>query len=265
MAQPGPGAPAGSRPVDLGRPQLVDGFANGWHVSAADLQTLGGADFKVALTWTPQRVVWAALAVSGATLLLCLVLGFLPTRWRRAIRGRLPRRLRGPAGPDAPARAAAPFDSPALTLPSFRDTSGVGEPYRWRLRIPRALLVGAATGGVAALVTPLTAALVVAGLVAIGLILPWLRALATIAAVAAIVAGCLNVVRGQAVHHFLPGSNWDGSFLNADNLILLGLVLLLADAAISAFGLRVPKPLRRRALRARKAEPAAPPEAVPQT
>ena len=265
VAQPGPGAPAGSRAVDLGRPQLVDGFANGWHVSAADLQTLGGADFKVALTWTPQRVVWAALAVSGATLLLCLVLGFLPTRWRRAIRGRLPRRLRGPAGPDAPARPATPFDSPALTLPAFRDTSGVGEPYRWRLRIPRALLVGAVTGGVAALVTPLTAALVVAGLVAIGLILPWLRALATIAAVAAIVAGCLNVVRGQAVHHFLPGSNWDGSFLNADNLILLGLVLLLADAAISAFGLRVPKPLRRRALRARKAEPAAPPEAVPQT
>jgi hypothetical protein len=265
VAQPGPGAPSGARAVDLGPPQLVDGFANGWHVSAADLKTLGGPDFKVALTWTPQRVVWAALAVSGATLLLCLVLGFLPTRWRRAVRARLPGRLRGPAGPDAPARPVTPFDPPSLTLPAFRDTSGVGEPYRWRLRVPRALLIGAVTGGVAALVTPLGAALVVAGLVAIGLILPWLRALATIAAVAAIVAGCLNVVRGQAVHHFLPGSNWDGSFLNADNLILLGLVLLLADAAISAFGLRVPKPLRRRALRARQAEPAAPPEAVPQT
>ena len=48
VAEPGPGAPAGSRSVDLGRPQLVDGFANGWHVSAADLKTLGGADFKVA-------------------------------------------------------------------------------------------------------------------------------------------------------------------------------------------------------------------------
>ena len=79
-----------------------------------------------------------------------------------------------------------------------------------------------------------------AGLVAIGLVLPWGRAVATIAGVAAIVAGCLNVVRGQQVHHFLPGSNWDGSFLNADNLILLGLVLLLADAVISAFGLRLP-------------------------
>ena len=119
------------------------------------------------------------------------------------------------------------------------------------------------TGAVSALVVPHTAALVVAGVVALGLILPWLRAIATVAGVAAIVAGCLNVVRGQQVHHFLPGSNWDGSFLNADNLILLGLVLLLADAAISAFGLRVPKPLRRRALRATHAEPAAPAEPEP--
>ena len=128
VANPGPGAPAGSHSVDLGRPQLVDAFANGWHITPADLQTLGGPNFTVALTWTPQRVVWAALAASGATLLLCLVLGFLPTRWRRAIRARLPRRLRGPAGPDSPARPRTPFDPPALTLPAFRDTSGVGEP-----------------------------------------------------------------------------------------------------------------------------------------
>jgi hypothetical protein len=149
-----------------------------------------------------------------------------------------------------------------LTLPAFRDKSA--DQYGWWLRVPRALVLGAATAAVAALVTPFHAALVVGGLVALGLILPWFRAVATIAGVAAIAAGCLNVVRGQAVHHFLPGSNWDGSFLNADNLILLGLVLLLADGIISALGLRLPKPLGRRALRARKpaAEPAAPPEPV---
>ena len=269
VAQPGPHAPAGSRAVDLGTPQLVDGFANGWHVTAADLKTLGGPDFTVHLAWTPQRVVWAALAVSGATLLLCLVLGFLPVRWRRAVRRRLPRRLRGPAGPDAPERQHPPFDPPALTLPVFRDKAA--ERRGGWVRFPRALVIGAVTGGVAALVVPLTAALVVAALVAIGLVLPWGCAVATVAGVAAIVAGCLNVVRGQAVHHFLPGSNWDGSFLNADNLILLGLVLLLADAVISAFGLRLSKPLRgRRALRATRLEPepAAPPnpaEPVPQT
>ena len=43
--------------------------------------------------------------------------GFLPIRSRRWLRGRLPRRLRGPAGPDAPERPSAPFDSPMLTIP----------------------------------------------------------------------------------------------------------------------------------------------------
>ena len=72
-----------------------------------------------------------------------------------------------------------------------------------------------------------------------------------VAGVACIVAGGINVVQGQNVHHFLPGSNWAASFVNAGNLIWLGVVLLLADAVVSALGMRVAKPLGRRALRAR--------------
>ena len=41
MAPPGPGAAAGSRAVDLGAPQLVDGFANGWPSAPADLHAAG--------------------------------------------------------------------------------------------------------------------------------------------------------------------------------------------------------------------------------
>jgi hypothetical protein len=41
-----------------------------------------------------------------------------------------------------------------------------------------------------------------------------------------------------------------GDFVHAGNLIWLGVVLLLADAAITAFGYRFAKPLRRRAMRA---------------
>jgi arabinofuranan 3-O-arabinosyltransferase len=244
--------------VDLGPPQLVDAFANGWHVSAADLHALGGPDFTIALTWTPQREVWAALAVSGATLLLCVVLGFLPRRARRWLRARLPRRLRGPAGPEAPERPVTPFDAPALALP------GAPPPKEQRqrgwLHFPRALLVGVVTGGVAALVAPPLAGLVVAGVVTLGLLVPYARAIATVGAVAFIVAGCINVVQGQNVHHYLPGSNWAGTFVHAGNLIWLGMVLLLADAVISALGLRVAKPLRRRAMRAQSV-PAAPPSA----
>jgi hypothetical protein len=227
---------------------LVDGFANGWQVTAADLAALGGSNFTVSLTWTPQRLVWVALAVSAATLLLCLVLGFLPVRWRRWLRSRLPRRVRGPAGPDAPERPSEPFDAPALTLPYSIPT--LGEPRHGWARFPRALVLGALTGGVALLVAPALAALIVAGLVVVGLVVPWARAVTVIGGVAFVVAGCLNVVEGQRVHHYLPGSNWDGSFVHAGNLIWLGVVLLVADAVISSFGLRVAKPLRRRELRA---------------
>jgi hypothetical protein len=235
--------------VDLGQPQLVDGFANGWHVSSEDLHALGGANFTVTLTWAPQQLVWLALAVSGATLLLCLVLGFLPIRWRRWLRARLlPRRLRGPAGPDAPERPSDPFDAPSLTLPY--SVPSLGEPRRGWLRFPRALVLGAATGGVALLVAPPLAALAVGVLVAVGLVLRWARAVAVIAGIAFVVAGCLNVVQGQRIHHYLPGSNWDGFFVHAGNLIWIGVVLLVADAVISSFGLRVRKPVRRRQLRA---------------
>jgi hypothetical protein len=114
------------------------------------------------------------------------------------------------------------------------------------------------SGGVAWLVIPPLAALVVAGVVTLGLLVPWARAIASVGAIVAIVAGSSNVVQGQHVHHYLAGSNWDASFVNAGNLIWLGVALLLADAVISGLGLRVRKPLRRRRLRA-----VAPGEIVP--
>ena len=189
VASPGQGAPAGSHAVDLGPPQLVDGFANGWHVTPADLRALGGSSFTVQLTWTPQRLVWAALAVSGATLLLCLVLGFLPIRARRWVRSKLPRRLRGPAGPDAPERPDRPFDLPAFALPWSNPPvsavppglEGSGDRWPWWRRIVRAVIIGAVTGGVALLVTRPLAGLAVGVIVAVGLLVPWMRAATTVA------------------------------------------------------------------------------------
>jgi hypothetical protein len=248
VAQPAPGAPSGSHAVDLGTPQLVDGFANGWHVTAADLHALGGPRFSVVLRWTPQRAVWAALAISAATLVVCLLLAFLPARSRRWLRARLPRRLRGPAGPAGPVRPAAPFDPPALTAPFARDPA-VEVSARPR-HIARALVVGLVTGAVASLVLPVVAALVVGAVTSLGLLLPWARVLATAGGLAFVVAGCVNVVAGQSMHHYRPDSFWPGAFVHAGNLIWMGLALFLADAVVTAFGLRSQKPLGRRATKA---------------
>ena len=83
--------------------------------------------------------------------------------------------------------------------------------------------------------------------------------------IAFVVAGCINVVQGQNVHHYLPGSNWAGSFVHAGNLIWVGVALLLADAVISGLGLRVKKPLGRRAMRAEATPGPPPPAAAPAT
>ncbi len=85
-AEPAKGAPPGSQPVDLGPPHLVDGFANGWSVSAGTLARLGalgatgGGTFTLQLRWTPQTRVWIALGLSAVALATCLVLAILPRR-----------------------------------------------------------------------------------------------------------------------------------------------------------------------------------------
>ena len=120
---------------DLGPPQLVDGFANGWLIDP------GGGDVKVALRWTPQRNVWIALALSAVGALLCLVL---------AIR--------------RPRSVALTVDEPGpqrVTWRTFLRSRGREEPS---VRI--ALLTGAIAGGVAAAVIGLAAGAVTA--VAVG-------------------------------------------------------------------------------------------------
>ena len=52
--------------ASLGPPTMVDGYANGWLVDPSRF----GPTFRVSLRWTPQRIVWIALGVSGAALAL---------------------------------------------------------------------------------------------------------------------------------------------------------------------------------------------------
>ena len=54
---------------DLGSPQLVDGFANGWFVDESEAGTL-----NVSFKWAPQRNIWIALFISLIGILVCLYL-----------------------------------------------------------------------------------------------------------------------------------------------------------------------------------------------
>lgn len=62
--------------TDLGPPELINGYANGWRVDPARV----GEDTTVTIRWTPQNVVWVALGLSALGVLLCVSLLVRPPR-----------------------------------------------------------------------------------------------------------------------------------------------------------------------------------------
>ena len=64
--------------ASLGKQAVVDGFANGWYVDPG-----GRKNFRITLAWTPQRNVWAALALSATFFVACLAIALLGWRRRR--------------------------------------------------------------------------------------------------------------------------------------------------------------------------------------
>lgn len=84
---------------DLGTPELVDGYANGWLVQPA----ANGGPITLSLDWTPQRTVWAAIWASLAGAAACLAIIAVGLVRRRRRRGE----------PDAPVgdASAGPVDA----------------------------------------------------------------------------------------------------------------------------------------------------------
>ncbi len=213
--------------VDLGPPQLVDAFANGWQVTTADLRALGADgrnSFTVSLEWTPQRAVWAALAISAAAILLCIVLALFAEWWSR-------RRARRPAtqGPPDGSRRSEPAPTrghgPVLSNPL---SSGESRPPAWAI-----VVVSILTGLVAGAITSPAIGAATAVATAAALALKWLRGIVTLAAVGLFIAGSVSVVAGQALHAIPESSNWPSAYETAALLIWMAVVALGADAVVS--------------------------------
>jgi hypothetical protein len=273
VAEPAPGAPPGARAVNLGPSELVDSFANGWPVTAADLAALGVSaahpSFAVALTWFPQRTVNLAIGISAVTVAGCVVVGFLPERWRRALRPRRrpraarPVRGRGVAGTSyvlaAGEGGAARLpvitvgdSQPELALPGSR--RGHRPPW-WA--IP---LIALVAGLVAAAVSSPLIGLAAGFAVAMGLAVPQVRAVTSAVAVGLLIAAALSVTLGQAMHPVPESSNWPNSYESAAVLVWMAAVFLGADAVVEA-GRDVA--IRRRSTRAAAARNRTAPPDVP--
>ncbi len=278
-ASPAPGAPAGAHDVVLGTSELVDSFANGWPLTASDLAALGASgpkgtgEFSVTLTWTPQELVWAALAVSGTTIVVCAVVGFLPERWRRILRRRFSRwrssrgegrggrrETRGETQGEASqstsqstsqvtGMAGAPGETALTSGPDVvvRDQDAVGggldaEPsleHSWERTSHRpswrvTILLAVLSGIVAGAISYPLAGLAVAIMVGATTRIPRSRAITALLAVAFLVAAAATVVVGQTLHPLPESSNWPASYGAATVLTWVAVVFLGGDGVVEA-------------------------------
>ncbi len=225
----------------LGAPQLIDGYANGWYVSPQRSST-----FVVTLEFAPQGIVTPAVIASGATLALCLFLGFVPIGpIRRRLRRRGPRsaekQVVEPAGGTVTADPGSWEASPTRhSQTSALDASPIlGSPLATSGEPPKLLtciLVAAACGAIAMVVLPPSWAASIAGATAVLAIagLRWSRArsVLSLSAVGCIGAAGAVTVFDQVRHHYPPGSAWPHNFETAGVLAFVGVVALATDMAV---------------------------------
>jgi hypothetical protein len=190
---------------DLGPPQLVDGYANGWLVTPP---SAGAAGFDVVFEWTPQRQVWAAIWLSLLGALLCL--GIIVVTWVRR---------RSVVATAATARAG---DADAELSWSPVDAIPPGSRVRWTAPLVCGLL--------AALVVAPWVGLLVAGVVALVIAQPRWRAVVLLVPAALLALCALYLMVEQFRYRYPSVFEWPTVFPHARTPAWIAVVLLAADA-----------------------------------
>ncbi len=215
----------------LGKPQLIDGYANGWRLGQPALGPgVHHGTVSLVLRWQPQRRVDLALIISVLAIVACLVLVLVPWGWIRRRTGR--RRVAGDGTEGAveePARDAGlpdPHEAPVLARP-FRAEAPAAP-------LGVALATGLVTGVVAAAVAMPVAGLAVGIATVAALLVPRLRILLGLLAVTGIAAAGVYTVVHQATFDVPPGGAWTLSYDAASRLAWAGVVFLGADAVVEA-------------------------------
>jgi hypothetical protein len=190
---------------DLGPPQLVDGYANGWLVAPPNA---GAAGFDVVFEWTPQRQVWAAIWLSLLGALLCI--GIIVVTWVRR---------RSVVATAATARAG---DADAELSWSPVDAIPPGSRVRWTAPLVCGLLAG--------LVVAPWVGLLVAGVVALVIAQPRLRAVVLLVPAGLLALCGLYLMVQQFRYRYPSVFEWPTVFPHARTPAWIAVVLLAADA-----------------------------------
>jgi len=228
--------------MDLGAPQLIDGYANGWLVTPSR----AGTDMVIMLQWTPQRLVWIALVVSGTAIVLCIALAAVAPRRRRPRRGDPVAVPAGPAGiyrarrrvavtrvdgaGGAGSSTRAGPEAPAV----FDDTAPVlSSPLRsWGARptwVTTALVTIATGAFTSAIISP-AAGFPVALATLLALVAGYGRVFLVVGAVGLLVAVDRMVTTAQSTFHYVAEFGWPNHFETASTLAWFAVAALGADA-----------------------------------
>ncbi|MGF7234193.1 MAG: hypothetical protein ACQSGP_04420, partial [Frankia sp.] len=217
--------------TSLGAPRLVDGYANGWTVTPT------ASSFTVHVVWTPQRVVWGALALSAVAIPVAVLVEFLTWPGRRRRR----KRRGGPLGATS-AGAGGTAGAATLTVAAVPATADLPrlEPWRTGGRPATTRLTVLITLAAAALAGILIApgyGLLVGLLALIALRWPRWRLVLRIGGAVALAASAAYVLEVQARYHLPTSGDWVSAFHKVGGLSWLAIILIAVDVAV-AFALR---------------------------
>jgi hypothetical protein len=185
----------------LGAPQLVDGYANGWLVTPT-----AAGPFDVELEWTPQRQVWASIAISLLTVVGCLGIVAVTTRRRRRVLAT----VRAPGDDDAELAWARSWAVPARV--------------RWVAPVIAGLL--------AALVVRPWVGVLVAAVTLVLVVWPRWRPIAMVVPGALLALCGLYLIVGQVRYDYPSVFEWPTVFPRARTIAWIAVMLLVADALI---------------------------------
>ncbi len=249
----------------LSKPELIDGFANGWLVDPAPGSS---GSLNISLDWKPQTPVWIALLLSAVGMLLCILIVLLSYLERKRLK-RLAGRILG-------TNRIRLRNRPTTTsnVMQYNDATGTGKRSEESTAVGRTGHAGSTLAGITeveepTLTSPFTwnrrplstgkilILAVVAGLSAGSITNPWIgislfcavlaclvvswgRTFLTMTALTTIVSTGAYMVYRQAVEHFLPGSSWAPQFAIASTLTWIAVIFLAADAMITGIFGRTP-------------------------
>jgi arabinofuranan 3-O-arabinosyltransferase len=192
---------------DLGRPHIVDGYANGWPVTPAK----PGAPIEISIAWEPQATIWRAMVLSVLAGIACIGI---------VLFGYVRRRRRDDNGLASTEAAAPELHDPR---------SGDGRSYRARAVWGSAL----ASGALAAVLVRPWAGVLVAAFVYAALRRPRWRLYLRLAPATILLVLAIGIAGGQLFRRYPKRFEWPTFFDWARDPAWIAVMLLAAEAVIA--------------------------------